>query len=66
MELRTTLEQFDTLGVMMSGSGSTVFALVESQAQADQVKQQLRQKFPNPDLGIWTAKLISKGIQVVH
>ena len=66
IELRTTLEQFDTLGVMMSGSGSTVFALVESQAQADQVKQQLRQKFPNPDLGIWTAKLISKGIQVVH
>lgn len=66
MELRQTLEQFDTLGVMMSGSGSTVFALVESQVQAERVKQQLREKITSPDLGIWTTKLISKGIQIIH
>lgn len=66
MELRQTLEQFDTLGVMMSGSGSTVFALVESKVKAEQVRQQLRVALPDPDLGIWTTRLIANGIQLVH
>jgi 4-diphosphocytidyl-2-C-methyl-D-erythritol kinase len=65
-QLRHTLAQFDPLGVMMSGSGSTVFALVESKAQAEQVRQQLKAALPDPDLGIWTTRLIANGIQLVH
>jgi len=65
-QLRQTLEKMDTLGVMMSGSGSTVFALVETQAQAEQVHQRLCVAIPDPDLGIWTTHLTAKGIQVIH
>lgn len=64
--LRQTLGEMETLGVMMSGSGSTVFALVESKAQAEQVRQQLKIKLPDPDLGIWTTRLIANGIQLAH
>jgi 4-diphosphocytidyl-2-C-methyl-D-erythritol kinase len=65
-QLRQTLERLETLGVLMSGSGSTVFALVESQAQAQQVHQQLRATLPEPDLGIWISQLTANGIQVLH
>lgn len=64
--LKQTLAEFNSLGVMMSGSGSTVFALVESEAAAKRVQQQLKAKLPDPDLGIWTAKLISSGIQLLQ
>jgi 4-diphosphocytidyl-2-C-methyl-D-erythritol kinase len=64
--LRQTLSEFDTLGVMMSGSGSTVFALVESKAQAEQVRQQLKAALPDPNLDIWTTHLIANGIQLAH
>ncbi|NJO42211.1 MAG: 4-(cytidine 5'-diphospho)-2-C-methyl-D-erythritol kinase [Cyanobacteria bacterium CRU_2_1] len=65
-KLRQTLEELDTLGVMMSGSGSTVFALVDSQAQAETVCQQLRTLLPNPDLNLWTTQLTASGIQLAH
>ncbi|WP_088890399.1 4-(cytidine 5'-diphospho)-2-C-methyl-D-erythritol kinase [Leptolyngbya ohadii] len=64
-ELRAILEELGTLGVMMSGSGSTVFALLDSQAEADRVKQRLRDRRPEPNLEIWTTRLISQGIQVL-
>ena len=64
-ELKQTLAEFQPLGVMMSGSGSTVFALVESQARAAQIHQQLQAKLPDPDLGIWTTKLTGSGIRVL-
>jgi len=64
--LKQTLAELQPLGVMMSGSGSTVFALVESEARADQLRQQLRAALPDPDLGIWTTKLIGNGIQLLH
>ena len=64
--LKQTLAESQPLGVMMSGSGSTVFALVESEARANQVQQQLRAALPDPDLGIWTTKLIGNGIQLLH
>jgi 4-diphosphocytidyl-2-C-methyl-D-erythritol kinase len=66
VKLRQTLSEFATLGVMMSGSGSTVFALVESRAQAEQVRQQLKEALPDPDLDIWTTRLIANGIQLAH
>ena len=64
-ELRDKLGQLETLGVMMSGSGSTVFALVESQFQAERVRQELRELLPDPNLGLWTTRLTNMGIQVV-
>ncbi|NJO79013.1 MAG: 4-(cytidine 5'-diphospho)-2-C-methyl-D-erythritol kinase [Cyanobacteria bacterium RM1_2_2] len=64
--LRQTLGEFDTLGVMMSGSGSTVFALVESKAQAEQVRLQLKAALPDPNLDIWTTRLIANGIRLAH
>ncbi|MBI4783528.1 MAG: 4-(cytidine 5'-diphospho)-2-C-methyl-D-erythritol kinase [Oscillatoriophycideae cyanobacterium NC_groundwater_1537_Pr4_S-0.65um_50_18] len=64
-ELRQTLEKMNPLGVMMSGSGSTVFALVESSAQAEQIHQQLSAEIPDPDLGIWKTHLTASGVQVV-
>jgi 4-diphosphocytidyl-2-C-methyl-D-erythritol kinase len=64
--LKQTLQQFDTLGVMMSGSGSTVFALVESQSQAEIVRQNLRAALPEPDLDIWTSHLIPGGIRLIY
>jgi 4-diphosphocytidyl-2-C-methyl-D-erythritol kinase len=65
-QLRQTLTSLDTLGVMMSGSGSAVFALVESQAKAEQVQQQLRSQIADPDLEIWVTQLANRGIQVIQ
>jgi 4-diphosphocytidyl-2-C-methyl-D-erythritol kinase len=63
-ELREKLGQLETLGVMMSGSGSTVFALVDSLVAAEQVKRELRELLPDPKLGIWTTRLTGGGIRV--
>lgn len=63
--LKTTLQSFDSLGVMMSGSGPTVFALAASAAQAEHLKQSLRSAIPDPDLEIWTAQTIGNGIQII-
>jgi 4-diphosphocytidyl-2-C-methyl-D-erythritol kinase len=65
-QLRQTLEHMNPLGVMMSGSGSTVFALVETQSQAEQVRQQLQASLPDPDLGIWITQFISSGVRLAH
>ncbi|MBD3882439.1 4-(cytidine 5'-diphospho)-2-C-methyl-D-erythritol kinase [Phormidium tenue FACHB-886] len=64
--LRQTLESFNPLGVMMSGSGSTVFALAESEAEAERIRQQLQAQLTDPDLAIWITPLISHGIQIGH
>jgi 4-diphosphocytidyl-2-C-methyl-D-erythritol kinase len=53
------------LGTMMSGSGPTVFALVESQQQAEAVKQHVRETIPNEDLELFVTRTITHGIQVV-
>lgn len=65
-QLREELAQLETLGVMMSGSGSTVFALVDSQETAETVKHQLQDRLPDPDLGVWTTQFIANGIQLIH
>lgn len=62
--LKATLQSFDSLGVMMSGSGPTVFALAASAEQAQQLQHSLRAAIPDPDLEIWTAQTISSGIQI--
>jgi 4-diphosphocytidyl-2-C-methyl-D-erythritol kinase len=53
------------LGTMMSGSGPTVFTLCETESQARELKEKIRRQIPDPDLGLWTAPLISHGIRVL-
>lgn len=63
--LRATFQDMGTLGTMMSGSGPTVFALFESQAQAKQVREQMRTTIDNPDLELFVAKFNNTGIRPV-
>jgi 4-diphosphocytidyl-2-C-methyl-D-erythritol kinase len=63
-ELREKLGQLGTLGVMMSGSGSTVFALVESIGRAEEVRRQIRELIADPHLGVWTTRLTGAGIRL--
>jgi len=64
LQLRQTFQNAGALGAMMSGSGSTVFALCESYNQAQQVQQQVRAALPGSNLDLWLAQLSSTGIQV--
>lgn len=52
------------LGTMMSGSGPTVFALLESQQQAEQLKLQVREAIPDEDLELFVTRTITHGIQI--
>ncbi len=56
--------QAGVLGTMMSGSGPTVFALVESEEQAQAVKLQMRAAIPDEDLELFVTRTITDGIQV--
>ncbi|MEH2409809.1 4-(cytidine 5'-diphospho)-2-C-methyl-D-erythritol kinase [Nostoc sp.] len=56
--------QQGVLGTMMSGSGPTVFALFESQEQAEEVKLQVREAILDEDLELFVTRTITHGIQV--
>ncbi|BAY22474.1 4-(cytidine 5'-diphospho)-2-C-methyl-D-erythritol kinase [Calothrix sp. NIES-2100] len=56
--------QAGVLGTMMSGSGPSVFALVESQPQAEVVKQQIRAAIPDEDLELFVTRTTSHGIKI--
>lgn len=62
--LRDTMASLGGLGTLMSGSGPTVFTLVESQVEADALAQRLRRQIADPDLGIWVAQFWPTGIQL--
>ncbi len=66
LQLRQAFEQRQPLGAMMSGSGPTVFALVETEAAALQLKEQVQAEIANPDLELWVTKFRQTGIQVVE
>ncbi|NET32311.1 MAG: 4-(cytidine 5'-diphospho)-2-C-methyl-D-erythritol kinase [Cyanothece sp. SIO1E1] len=59
-----TLQNLNGLGAMMSGSGPTVFGLASSQTQAEQMRDQLRAKMPEPDLELWVAQFSTTGIKL--
>ncbi|GAB4145463.1 MAG: 4-(cytidine 5'-diphospho)-2-C-methyl-D-erythritol kinase [Cyanobacteria bacterium J069] len=63
-ELKQQLLDLGAAGALMSGSGSTVFGLTHSRAQAEALTAALRAQQPDPDLDIWTAQLIAKGIHL--
>ncbi|MEI6445602.1 MAG: 4-(cytidine 5'-diphospho)-2-C-methyl-D-erythritol kinase [Nostocales cyanobacterium ELA583] len=52
------------LGTMMSGSGPSVFAIVESQTQAKIVRQRIRAAIPNDDLELFVTRTIKHGIKI--
>jgi 4-diphosphocytidyl-2-C-methyl-D-erythritol kinase len=52
------------LGAMMSGSGPTVFALVETPAAAAELRDHVRQAIADPDLELWLTQVIPKGIHL--
>jgi 4-diphosphocytidyl-2-C-methyl-D-erythritol kinase len=66
LHLREAFQKAGGLGTMMSGSGPTVFALCESEAQAQTIKATVRGRIPDPDLDFWIARLTSTGIQIEH
>ncbi len=49
---------------MMSGSGPTVFALTNSQPQAQQVLESVKIAIPDPDLDLWVSKFTRSSIRV--
>ncbi|MGK7891807.1 MAG: 4-(cytidine 5'-diphospho)-2-C-methyl-D-erythritol kinase, partial [Leptolyngbyaceae cyanobacterium] len=63
--LKAEIQKLNPLGVMMSGSGPTVFALTETQAQADTLKQTLETTMNDDDLGLWVTQFVPQGIHVV-
>jgi 4-diphosphocytidyl-2-C-methyl-D-erythritol kinase len=52
------------LGTMMSGSGPSVFAIVESEEQAQAIKQSVREAIPDEDLELFVTRTITHGIQI--
>ncbi|MBG1263937.1 4-(cytidine 5'-diphospho)-2-C-methyl-D-erythritol kinase [Nostoc commune] len=56
--------QEGVLGTMMSGSGPTVFALFESQQQAELVLLQVREGIIDEDLELFVTRTITHGIKV--
>ncbi len=64
--LRNEFSKTNSLGVMMSGSGSTVFALAQSLAQAEIIEANLRSAIPDSDLEFWITKFCHSGVKLVN
>jgi 4-diphosphocytidyl-2-C-methyl-D-erythritol kinase len=56
--------QPEVLGTMMSGSGPSVFAIVESRNQGEIVKQRIRKAIPDEDLELFVTHTIKHGIKI--
>jgi 4-diphosphocytidyl-2-C-methyl-D-erythritol kinase len=54
----------NNLGVLMSGSGPTVFAWAENLEQAEAIATQVRQAIPDVDLELLVAGVCDRGIQL--
>ena len=63
--LRNEFTKTNSLGVMMSGSGSTVFALAQSLEQAEMIEATMRSAIPDLDLDFWITKFCHSGVKVV-
>ncbi len=64
--IRDGFAQLPVLGTMMSGSGSTVFALCDTEATAIAVRDQMRQRFDSPTLEIWLTKFSASGVRIAE
>ncbi len=65
LQLRKAFERSGALGTMMSGSGPTVFALCQSEGEAQRILQEVKRAISAPDLGFWVSRLSKHGIQVI-
>jgi 4-diphosphocytidyl-2-C-methyl-D-erythritol kinase len=52
----------NVLGAMMSGSGSTVFALCDNQTRAESIASEVQKNINDPNLNCWVAQVCSHGI----
>lgn len=52
----------DVLGAMMSGSGPTVFALLETEDQALGLRDRVQATLDDPDLDLWVTQCAATGI----
>lgn len=64
-QLREVFRQAGGLGAMMSGSGPTVFAIAESEAEATKIHDAARSAIPDPDLDLWITQFSTMGIHVM-
>ncbi len=66
LQLREALQNAGALGSMMSGSGSTVFALAESNAHAQEILEKVKLRVLNPEIDFWIARFCNTGIRFLH
>jgi 4-diphosphocytidyl-2-C-methyl-D-erythritol kinase len=64
-QLKAAFGQTDNLGVMMSGSGPTVFALAQDLDGANLISQTVRNQIPDPDLELFVTKISSQGVHLL-
>ncbi|MEO0373338.1 MAG: 4-(cytidine 5'-diphospho)-2-C-methyl-D-erythritol kinase [Cyanobacteria bacterium P01_A01_bin.17] len=64
LALREKFQQLGCLGTMMSGSGPTVFALMDSREEAQLLKTKLEVAVADPDLDLWVTQFCCSGIQL--
>jgi 4-diphosphocytidyl-2-C-methyl-D-erythritol kinase len=64
-QLRAAFSTTNHQGVMMSGSGPTVFALAQDLAAAEAIAAAVRQQLPDPDLEVFVTRFSGQGIKVV-
>jgi 4-diphosphocytidyl-2-C-methyl-D-erythritol kinase len=64
-DLRTVFGKTENLGVLMSGSGPTVFALAKDLEQAQSIATQVRRNLPNPELELFVTQFSAQGVHLV-
>ena len=62
--LRDVFGQTQNLGVMMSGSGSTVFALCNTKDDAEALRLEMRSLIPDKTLEFWVTQFCSSGVKI--
>lgn len=63
-QLRQAFLGRGAIAAMMSGSGPTVFAIVESMAQARVIKTQVEAQFAEHPLDLWIAETCTHGVKI--
>ena len=62
--LRDTFGRTQNLGVMMSGSGSTVFALCNTKEDAEALRLEMRSAIPDETLEFWVTQFCGSGVKI--
>jgi 4-diphosphocytidyl-2-C-methyl-D-erythritol kinase len=63
-DLCAAFQNTQNLGVLMSGSGPTVFALAEDLEQAQAIATQVRQALPDPELELFATPFSTQGVHL--